>query len=242
MPNNLVFNDVASQLKVLVYGLNGANLQSLSLDANGAVSVSANNFSIRSLSVSTDTVSVSANSFDIRPLTVSTDTVSVSANSFDIRPLTVSTDTVSVSANNFSIRSLSVSTDTVSVSANNFNIRSLTQGTDTVGTISSGAVFTSASAVITSTGTGIAFTIDNSQDVIYSFYVRNTGAGAVSVKLQIAPVNTEDYFVDDSTETLVAASTGKVTLATVKYLRYTRLYFDTGSTAGSFEVFYNAHR
>lgn len=189
MPNNIVFNNVASQLKTQLYGYDGSSVVPIQTDASGNIKI---------VGVSGDTIPVSI----ADPVTVTIpDTVAITAAELDIRDLTGTRDSVIKAGSYFS------------------------DDDSTLADIAS---------------TGIALTVDNSQQDIYSFYVRNTGAAAVSVKLQISPTDNADYFTDDpSGETSIADGDADVLVAQ-KFLRYTRLYYDASDTT-SIEVYYNAH-
>ncbi|MBA1335421.1 MAG: hypothetical protein HPY66_1044 [Firmicutes bacterium] len=189
MPNNIVFNNVASQLKTQLYGYDGSSVVPIMTDASGNIKI---------VGVSGDTIPVSI----ADPVTVTIpDTVAVTAADLDIRDLSGTRDSV----------------------------------------IKAGSYFSESIITLPNiTSTGIALTIDNSQQDIYSFYVKNTGAAAVSVKLQISPTDVDDYFTDDpSNETLIAADNMDVLVAQ-KFLRYTRVYYNASDTT-SIEVYYNAH-
>ncbi len=149
MPNNLVFNDSAQNLKVQIYGItSGASITGLLVDNSGnlqvggsvaatianTVTVTANSFDIRALSSVTDTVSVTGSvSATIANTVTVTGQVTVTANSFDIRALSSATDTVSVTGSvSATIANTVTVTGQVTVTANSFDIRALSSATDTV--------------------------------------------------------------------------------------------------------------
>ena len=155
MPNYLVFNYTAENLKAQTFGSTAdGTVTSLLVDNDGAlqiggtvtaaiadtvpvtgeVSVTANDFDIRGLSAATDTVSVegtvTAAIADTVPVTGE---VTVTANDFDIRGLSAATDTVSVEGTvTAAIADTVPVTGEVSVTANDFDIRGLSAATDTV--------------------------------------------------------------------------------------------------------------
>jgi hypothetical protein len=189
VPNNLVFNNVASQLKTQLYGYDGSSVVAIQTDASGNIKI---------VGVSGDTIPVSI-----------ADTVTVTI-----------PDTVAVTAADLDIRNLSGTQDSV---------------------LKAGSYFTESSNALTDiVSTGIALTIDNSQQDIYSFYVKNTGAAAVSVKLQISPTDAADYFTDDTSGEISIAGGSTDVLVAQKFLRYTRLFYNASDTT-SIEVYYNAH-
>ena len=253
MPNNIVFNEVAEQLKVQIYGTDGSNVLPLATDDSGNVTVTAEDFDIRQLTASdtitvtaedfdirqltaSDTITVTAEDFDIRQLTAS-DTITVTAEDFDIRQLTAS-DTITVTAEDFDIRQLTAS-DTITVTAEDFDIRGLSGATDSV--IKAGCLFTEDSNTITgASGTGIALTIDTSQFSDYSFYIRNNGTDPVDITLQVSPSNVNDYYVDDSTSVNIGAD-GKKVITPKYYLKHTRIYYDVPSGTADIDVYFNGH-
>ena len=194
---------------------------------------------IRDLSADTDSVTVTATDLDIRDLSADTDSVTVTATDLDIRDLSADTDSVTVTATDLDIRDLSADTDSVTVTATDLDIRNLSGDTDSI--IKAGNLFTASNATLTDiTDTGIAMTIDNSEQDVYSFYVNNTGSAAVSVKLQISPTDNTDYFIDDGSSEVSVGAGEKATLVAQKYLRYTRLFYNASDTA-TIETYYNAH-
>jgi hypothetical protein len=233
MPNNLVFNNVADQLKSLVHGHTSTGLAiPLNVDTSGNVSMTVTDLDIRSLTAATDTVSigntvtVEATDLDIRPLTGATDSVTVTATDFDIRPLTAATDTVSIG-------------NTVTVEATDLDIRDLSAATDTISL--GGRQFTESNITVGSfVGTGVVLQFDTSQQQEYSYYVKNTGSAVISVKLQISPTDNADYFVDDGSGEVSVAAGDKAVLVLQKYLRYTRVYYNSGAATATAEFYYNA--
>lgn len=204
MPNNIVFNPVADQLKSLVHGQTaGGTVTALLTDASGNLQTMLQNAS----------VTVTATNFDIRPLSYTTDTISVQS----------IVDTVNTNV------------------TNTVNIRSLSPGTDTVSNILSGRAFTSVTTSINNvTGTGTLLMEDTSQKRMYTYYVYNSGAAAISVKLQISPTTAEAYFVDDPSGEVSVASGSATTLVAQRFLNYTRLYYNAGAATVTAVFYYNA--
>ncbi|SKC84209.1 DUF6385 domain-containing protein [Maledivibacter halophilus] len=244
MPNNLVFNGVAEQLQTLINGVDAdGNVRPIRTDSDGQIQLG--------------TVTVTAENFDIRPLSGVTDsvvireTVSVTAENFDIRQLSGVTDsvvireTVSVTAENFDIRQLSGVTDsvvireTVSVTAENFDIRPLSGATDSI-QLSSRLLTEDSLAFEDVTVATATFVQNTGEQSEYSFYVFNTGSNTLTVQLQISPISTDSYFMDDPSGAVGLESGDKVTLVAGRFLKYTRLFYDTGGEACSFNVHYNA--
>ena len=218
MPNNLVFNNSAQELKVQIYGItSGSTVTGLLVDNSGnmqvggsvtatianTVTVTANSFDIRALASATDTVSVTGSVTATIANTVTvTGQVTVTANSFDIRALASATDTVSVTG---SVSATIANTVTVSLGGHGFTTSTLT--------------ITTADAALTNT----AFQFDTSQYKDYSFYVVNTGTAAVSVRLQISPTTTETFFVNDNTTEFSLAQDAQTVLVPGIFLNYTRI-------------------
>jgi len=189
MPNNIVFNNVAEQLKTQFYGYDGSTVQTIKVDSSGNIKI---------VGISGDTVPVSV----------------------------LNTVTVTVP-------------DTLAVTAADLDIRDLTGAQDSI--MKAGCYFSESSTTISDVAsTGIALTLDNSEQDVYSFYVNNTGAAAVSAKLQISPTNADAYFTDDSSGEISVGAGDMGVLVAQKYLKYTRLYYNPADTT-TIEVYYNAH-
>jgi hypothetical protein len=180
-------------------------------------------------------VTVTAAAFDIRPLTA-TDVVTVTAIDFDIRPLT-DADVVTVTATDFDIRPLT-DADVVTVTATDLDIRPLTATGDSVGL--GARAFTETNTTIDGlVGTGTVLQTDTSQYSLYSFYVNNTGDAAITVQLQISPTEADDYFVDDGSGPVSVAAGEKAVLVAKNFLRYTRVYYDSGAATATAAFYFN---
>lgn len=158
MPNNLVFNRVASQLLTQIYGTDGNNLHGIKTDAYGRLDV-----------VGTFTA-------------VGTITA-------------VTTPTV-----------IELKTD-----------------------------------IVNAGGMGTALAVDTSKLRCYSFYVYNLGSSIFKVKLQIAPVNSDAYYIDDVSGEF-SIGTGVISRAVLvprHYLKYTRLQYEAVSGNINAEVWFN---
>lgn len=90
-------------------------------------------------------------------------------------------------------------------------------------------------------GTGVALTAETLKLKTYSFYVYNLGSNTFKVKLQIAPVNEDQYFVDDSTgEVLLGVGNSlKAVLVPRFYMKYTRLCYEAVSGEVDAMVWFN---
>ncbi|SKA79513.1 hypothetical protein SAMN05443428_10380 [Caloramator quimbayensis] len=221
MPNNIIFNETAEELKAQVFGLKGTTLQSLQLDDSGNLMISG------SMTVS-GPVTVVAESLSIRALSGDTDSVAISGTVTVAGTVTVG-NTVTVVAESLSIRSLSADTDTVSIGG-------------TVNVIKTGNSFTENNATITDVaGTGVTLLFDSSQQTLYSYYVKNNAANTIQVRLQISPTDNDDYFINDQTVATDVSPESAVVIAPKYFLRYTRLYYDTGTYTADFEAYCNGH-
>ncbi|MGJ7045009.1 DUF6385 domain-containing protein [Thermoanaerobacterium thermosulfurigenes] len=215
MPNNIVFNPVAEQLKTLVHGMQGTIPTPLLLDSTTGKLLSTVDGSVTVAGTVTaqGTLTVTASNFDIRPLSGTTDSVTISSGTVTVA------GTVTVTASSLDIRPLTASTDSFTLGSRTF----LEDSTNIAGV----------------TGTGVVLMENTGNKSMYSYYITNTGTNTISIKLQISPTTTDTYFVDDINSISLAG--GSITVLTaVKFMQYTRLYYDTGGAAATAEFYYNA--
>lgn len=220
MPNNLIFNDVASSLQTQIFGKNGSNIVPVSVDSSG-------NFM-----VSTVTTIVSSGSITVQGGTI--DVVSaLSAGTVTVRGGTI--DVVSA-----------LSAGTVTVSGGTIDVVSaLTAGTVTVqgGTIQTVPVYTSTNTTVllSTTATVDALTADTSAQKMYSFYVNNIGTvNTVTALLRISPVDTGTYYVNDSSTSYSIPPGSAAVLVPAKYLNYTKLQLIANAAPATALVYYNS--
>lgn len=128
---------------------------------------------------------------------------------------------------------------TVTVTAENFDIRPLSGATDSI-QLSSRLLTEDSLAFEDVTVATATFVQNTGEQSEYSFYVFNTGSNTLTVQLQISPISTDSYFMDDPSGAVGLESGDKVTLVAGRFLKYTRLFYDTGGEACSFNVHYNA--
>lgn len=278
MPNYLIFNDSAENLKVQSYGVtSGGTVTGILVESDGTVqvggsitatltdtvmisgevTVTANDFDIRSLSAATDTVSISG---DINAVITETvpvaGEVSVTANDFDIRGLSAATDTVSVEGTvTAAIGDTVTVAGEVSVTANDFDIRGLAAATDTVsveGTVTAaigdtvtvsvaGHGFTASSLTINlddANLTSTEFNFDTSQMKQYSFYIVNTGTATISAMLEVSPTTTETYYTPDKSAEITLTQDESTVLVPAFFMNYTRIQVQSSETATA-EVYFN---
>ncbi|WHE06583.1 DUF6385 domain-containing protein [Thermoanaerobacterium thermosaccharolyticum] len=215
MPNNIVFNPVAEQLKTLIHGMQGTTPTPLLLDPTTG----------KLLSTVDGSVTVAGT-------VTAQGTLTVTSSNFDIRPLTGATDSVTISSGSVTVAG------TVTVTASALDIRPITASTDSV-TLGSRTFLEDSTAIAGVTGTGVVLMENTGNKSMYSYYITNTGTNTIAVKLQISPTTTDTYFVDDTTSINLAG--GSITVLTaVKFMQYTRLYYDTGGAAATAEFYYNA--
>lgn len=200
MPNNIVFNNVAENLKTQIYGTTSSGtVTSLLVDNSGNVQIGGS-----ITSTVTGTVNVSGGNIN----STVTGTVNVSGGSI------TSTVTGTVSISDGSITA--TVTGTVNISGGS------------VSATIAGHGFTSSFATLTanaSAATNTSFVFDSSQFGYnnYSFYVKNTGTATVSVRLQVSPTTAESYYVNDTTAEVTLTQNQAVVLAPGLFLNYTRL-------------------
>ncbi|MCX7884945.1 MAG: DUF6385 domain-containing protein [Caloramator sp.] len=221
MPNNIIFNETAEELKAQVFGYNGTTLQSLQLDASGNLKIGG------SVTIS-NSVTIVAENLNIRALSGATDSVAVSGTVTVAGTVTVG-NTVTVVAESLSIRALSANTDTVSIGG-------------VVSVINTGNSFTENNVTITDVaGTGVTLTFDSSQQTLYSYYVKNNASNTIQVRLQISPTENDDYFINDQAAATDLSPGNAIVIVPKYFLRYTRLYFDTRTYTANFEAYCNGH-
>jgi hypothetical protein len=78
MPNNLVFNNVASELQVQIFGLNGSNVKAVAVDASGNFVVS-----VSTVTIASGTFTVSGGTIDVVSA-LSAGTVTVRGGTIDV--------------------------------------------------------------------------------------------------------------------------------------------------------------
>lgn len=145
---------------------------------------------------------------------------------------------ITVTATNFDIRDLTDARDTVNVTATDFDIRDLSATQDSVEVGLKGFVDAQTTVTVAANTTTYLLIQDIGGYSENSFFLRNTnGAGAITVTLEIAPVDDIDYYVS-FTATSVAASSNYLT-AVATLMRYAHLKVETGGTAIGVDAYYN---
>ncbi len=283
MPNNLVFNNVASDLVVQIYGKNGSNVLPIATDASGnlmvgtvtaifdsgTVTVQGGTIDVVS-ALTAGTVTVSGGTIDA--LTAGTVTVSggtvdvvsaltagtVTVSGGTIDALTAGTVTVSggtvdvvsaltagtVTVSGGTIDALTAGTVTVSGGTVDV-VSALTAGTVTVsgGTIQTEPLFVTdnVSVSVSNAATVDALIKDTSTQKVFSYWISNIeGTGTVDAWLQISPVDSATYYVNDSTTVYQVGPGEKTVLIPEKFLNFTKLQLINESDTATVLCYYNA--
>ena len=187
MPNYLVFNNDASDLKTLIYGVDGTDYKPIAVDSSGM--------------------------FLFSPLSV----ITVAATNLDIRSLSSARDSVVVTATDLDIRNLNGSQDSVQVSSQGFIEDTITT------TVPSGTTY--------------LLTKNIGQYRENSYFIRNNGSSSITVTLQVAPVDDNNYYVDHSSAQSVSGSSNNITSVTIP-MKFARLRV-VASTNTNVVAYYN---
>ena len=233
MPNYKVFQDLPSNLRTRLYGMDSGTDIAVVVDASGVLAIQDNGGSI----------TVDATDLDIRDLTNATDSVLIYGNDGTDNQviLTDASGAVAIQDNGGSI----------TVDATDLDIRDLTNATDSVliygndGTnnqviltdpsgrllVTLASSFTEATQTVSTVTALVGSTSQDISDVPnYTWFVNNIGAtNTADVRLEISP-NDLDWVVDGGTET-VLTETAIVVVPNV-FLRYTRIAYQS-TTAGA---------
>ncbi len=128
---------------------------------------------------------------------------------------------LSVTAADLTIRSLSAATDSALITGSDVDIRNLSGGQDSLKLHSSATAEDSESGSLLVPGTRTFLTKDISAYESVSYLVINGGV-AVTVSLEIAPVDSDDYYETDGSSFVLIAY-GKVLLTPSKLTQYARV-------------------
>ena len=137
---------------------------------------------------------------------------------------------ITVTATNLDIRNLTPSRDTVSVTAANLDIRDLSGTRDSVQKQSCGFVEQSITTTAPS-GTNSFLVRDIGPYSSNSYFIRNTGSSTITVTMQIAPLDDDNYYFNVAGPTGVSAG-GNLVLSTTTAMRYARLRVQASSNTG----------
>ncbi|QXM06343.1 DUF6385 domain-containing protein [Crassaminicella indica] len=244
MPNNIVFNNVASQMKTQIYGTDSGTTRAIAVDANGKLligEISTIGTISEVLNVqSVDTVDTVQQVLNVQ----SVDTVDTVQQVLNVQ----SVDTVDTVQQVLNVQSVDTvdnisSVDTVDTVTYVAEVKSITDtvNVDKVGNGFAESVYTVSNLAAGATAT--VLTMDTSEKNMYSFYVKNiSDSVTIDAKIQVAPVNLEAYYIDDAASVVGLEAGEKEILITQKYLKYTRLILENNSTvAGSVVAWYQGH-
>jgi hypothetical protein len=158
MPNNLVFNYSAQELKAQIYGItSGATLTGILVDNNGVLQIGGG-----VTATIANTVTVTANSFDIRSLSAATDTVSVSGG---ITATIANTVTVSIGGHAFTSSNLTISTGSGALTNTAFQFDTSQYKDYSFYIVNTGTAAVSVRLQISPTTTETFFTNDNTPEI-----------------------------------------------------------------------------
>lgn len=144
---------------------------------------------------------------------------------------------ITVTASNLDIRDLTSARDTVNVTAIDFDIRNLNGSEDSV--LVSAKGFTSAQTTVTLATNTVSylFTRDIGAYSQNSFFLRNTSGGSVTVSVEIAPINDDDFYISSDTTSVSSGNNYLAAVATL--MQYARLRVQSGGTAAGVAAYYN---
>jgi hypothetical protein len=125
---------------------------------------------------------------------------------------------------------------TIAVTAADLDIRALSGTTDSVLVYGQNFVEDSISTTVPS-GTTYLLVKDISPYRQNSYFIRNNGSSSITVTLQVAPVNSDAYYVDNSSAQSVGASSNNITSVTIA-MRYARLRV-AASSSTAVVAYYN---
>jgi hypothetical protein len=143
---------------------------------------------------------------------------------------------ITVAADALDIRSLSSARDSVVVTATDLDIRALNGTQDSVQLYNRGFVEETVSTTVPA-GTNFLLTRDISGYRENSYFIRNNGSSTITVTLQVAPLDSSTYYVDNSTAQGVTAGSNNITSVTVA-MKFARLRV-VASTNTNVVAFYN---
>ena len=218
--NNLVFNNIASQLKASIYAQNpSGEVQPIQIDSNGNLNVSITNsvtISNESLTVAISNPIIVANS-----ITIANESITVGV----ANPITISNESLTVAVSNpiTVANSITIANETLSVAiiANSFTSLNITTAT-----------YSGTGAVLNNTD------ISNLNKA--SFLVYNTGADTLTISLQLSPTtNEEDYITSPNNSLLTVAGNTSEIIPVDLFANYARLQYSLGSSTATFSTFFN---
>lgn len=166
-------------------------------------------------------------------------------NGTNVRPIAVdtsgqaiitSTFTTSITAVDFDIRNLSLAGDSALVTANNLDIRNLSGTQDSVKLYNRASVDDTESGTIVALGSRNFLTKNISMYRKNSYVVINQGGVAVTINLQIAPIDNDSYYINDGSDFNLLVG-GRATFVPSKLTKYARIRV-SAVLLGSVTVYY----
>jgi hypothetical protein len=129
---------------------------------------------------------------------------------------------VDIRADNLDTRDLTVSRDSLAMLSSSLEIRDLTGARDSVKILNRNYAEDTESGTILALGTRIFLTKDISRYASNHYSVTNTGGIGVTVTLQIAPADSESYYVNDGSDfSLIAGGTQIFTPS--RFMKFARI-------------------
>lgn len=237
MPNFKVFQDVADEMRVKIFG--SADV-ALNTDTGGRLAITSPGLAI---TTGTGSLAVSIGTGDL-PVTSAGLAITTGAGALAV---SIGTGNVPVTSTGLAITtgagalSVSIGTGDLPVTSTGLAITtgtgslSVCIGTGTVGTaINSRTILDSSENITVTTVYAPAVTTNVLEYITYTLAAVNTGTTAAQVKVQISPNNTD--WIDDGTAVTVDAG-ALVTLVPSVFLKYVRLAAIATTTSATLTAF-----
>jgi hypothetical protein len=141
-----------------------------------------------------------------------------------------------ITAENFDIRNLSAARDRLSITARDLDIRNLNGSQDSINLYNRASAEASESGFILALATKNFLTRNVSMYRSNTYDVVNQGGVAVTINLQLAPIDNDSYYINDGgTFNLLIGS--RIVLEPSKLMKYARIRVST-LLLGSVSVYY----
>lgn len=125
-------------------------------------------------------------------------------------------------ANSLDVRNLNSLEDNITISATNLNIRNLNGEQDSVQMYNKSYIEDSESGDIIALGTRYFLTKNISNYKNNNYLVRNIGGVAVTITLQIAPIDNDNYYVNDGSDFNLLSGSTKIFMPS-KLMKFARI-------------------
>ena len=129
---------------------------------------------------------------------------------------------IDIAVDNLDIRDLNSTRDILTVTSTDLDIRNLSGTQDSVQIYNKTYVEDSDSGTIVALGTRNFLTKNVSNYKINNYLVRNIGGVALTIALQIAPIDVENYYVNDGSSFNLLAG-GSTIFTPSKLMKYARI-------------------